>query len=243
MSSTRYGTRALPLLAVVLVVLLGFALPRNGEAQSSVQVYVFASTDIRPHALQQELASALPGVQVRVFGRVRELQAAVQSNAPQAVLARPVVLEALGLQPVLRGSRRGNTGEPYVLLGVGRAPKPTELGNQPLGAVDLVGRHEMKAFVSRVLGVPAPKLKLVTTEHDLLPLLQFGEAATVLTPERWVSVLKQKSNLDLKATLLANTVGLPALWYSSASVRSTLEPKVKGWGQGLNARFGVDEWK
>jgi hypothetical protein len=65
----------------------------------------------------------------------------------------------------------------------------------------------------------------------------------VLTPERWVSVLKKKSNLDLKMTVLENTVGLPALWCSSGSVRATLEPKVKGWGPHLNARLGVDEWK
>ncbi len=85
-----------------------------------------------------------------------------------------------------------------------------------------------------------PKLKLVTTESDLLPLLQFGEAVAVLMPARWVGVLRKKSNLDLKVTDLANTV---ELWSSSESVRALLEPKIKAWRPELDARLGVDAWK
>jgi hypothetical protein len=217
--------------------------PRVGRAGPEIRFYVFASTDIRPHALEQELAAALPGIQVRVFGRARELQSAVETDAPEVVLARPVVLEYLNRAPALKGARHGSTGEPYVLLGVGREVKPPDLTDQAIGTVDLIGRHEMKAFVSRVLGVPAPKIKPVTTEHDLLPLLQFGEVAAVLTPERWVSILKSKSNLDLRMTLLPNTVGLPALWFVSDSVRAAVQPRVKAWSPALNGRFGVDEWQ
>src|SRR5262245_10470134 len=86
----RYCIAAL--LAVVLVVLLGVVLPRLGEAQSGIHLYVFASTEIRPFALQQELESALPGIHVRVFGRVSDLQEQLESAPPQAILARPVVL-------------------------------------------------------------------------------------------------------------------------------------------------------
>jgi hypothetical protein len=224
-------------------VLLAVAMPRIGAAENSIRLFVYATTDIRAHALQQEMAASLPGIQVRVFGRVRELQAAVQQEAPDAVLARPVVLDTLRLQPKLRGLRRGSPREPYMLLSVGRTFKPSELGPHALGAVDLVGRNEMKSFVSQVLGVPAPKLKLVTTEHDLLPLLQFGEATAVLTSEQWVSVLKRKSNLDLRTTALANGVELPALWCISDSVRAAVEPKVKAWKPSLNSKLGVDEWK
>ena len=233
------------LLVVLLLcaVLLAVAMPRIGAADQSIRLFVYATTDIRAHALQQEIAATLPGIEVRVFGRVRELQAAVKQEAPDAVLARPVVLDTLGLKPKLRGFRRGSTREPYMLLSVGRTLKPSELGANALGAVDLVGRNEMKSFVSQVLGVPAPKLKLVTTEHDLLPLLQFGEAAAVLTSEQWVSVLKRKSNLDLRTTGLANGVELPALWYASDSVRGAVEPKVKAWKPTLNSKLGVDEWK
>jgi hypothetical protein len=76
-----------------------------------------------------------------------------------------------------------------------------------------------------------------------LPLLQFGEAVAVLMPARWVGVLRNKSNLDLQVTNLSNTVELPALWSASDSVRASVEPRVKAWKPGLNARLGVDEWK
>jgi hypothetical protein len=206
-------------------------------------MFVFATTEIRPHALERELAAALPGIQVRVFGRARELEAAVRQQSPEAVLARPVVLETLGRRPTLQGSKNGSTGEPYVLVSIGRALTPSQLGDQALGTVDLVGRREMAGFVSRVLGVEAPKLKLVTTEHDLLPLLQFGEAVAVLMPARWVALLRRKSNLDLKVTNLPNTVELPALSSSSESVRAAVERNVKAWRPELNARLGVDAWK
>jgi hypothetical protein len=83
----------------------------------------------------------------------------------------------------------------------------------------------------------------VTTEHDLLPLLQFGEAVAVLAPEQWVGVLQKKSNLDLRTTVLTNTVQLPAFWYAGDSVRGGLEPKVKTWKPELNSKLGIDEWK
>ena len=223
--------------------LVVFSMPRVGTAGTPIRVFVFATTEIRPHALEREIAATLPGIQVRVFGRARELEAAVGQEAPEAVLARPVVLETLGRTPSLKGMNNGKSGEPYVLVSIKRALKPSELGDQPVGAVDLVGRREMKAFVSSVLGVPAPRLKLVTTEHDLLPLLQFGEAVAVLMPARWVGVLRNKSNLDLQVTGLSNTVELPALWSSSDLVRAAVEPKVKAWRPQLNARLGVDEWK
>jgi len=231
----------LALLAVATMIVL--SRPREGTAGTPVRVFVFATTEIRPHALEREIAATLPGIHVRVFGRARELEAAVKQESPEAVLARPVVLKTLGRAPTLKGMKNGKSGEPYVLVSIKRALKPSELGDQPVGAVDLVGRREMKDFVSSVLGVPAPKLKLVTTEHDLLPLLQFGEAVAVLMPARWVGVLRSKSNLDLQVTPLANTVELPALSSASETARTAVEPKVKSWRPELNARLGVDEWK
>jgi hypothetical protein len=222
---------------------LALLVTRSTRANKPVRLFVFVTTDVRPHALAQEMTAASPGIQVRVFGRPRELQAAVKQEAPDAVLARPVVLETLGFKPRLRGHRKGSPHERYVLLSVGRSMKPSDLGDQALGAVDLVGRNEMRDFVSQVLGLPAPKLKLVTTEHDLLPLLQFREAVAVLVSEQWVSVLQKKSNLDLRTTVLANSVELPAFWYAGDPARAGVEPKIRTWKSELNSKLGVDEWK
>ncbi len=239
----RGSPRRRVLTMLSFLVLSAVLVPRSGSAHEPIRLFVFVTTDVRPRALEQELAAVLPGIQVRVFGRARELEAAVKQDRPEALLARPVVLDTLRLVPTLRGARHGTSWEPYVLVSVGRALKPSDLGNQDLGAVDLIGRDAMKSFVSRVLGAPAPKLKLVTTEHDLLPLLHFGEVVAVLMPERWVELLRRKSNLDLRTTPLPNSVELPALSCSSDWVRSVLEPRVRAWKSGMNARFGVDEWK
>lgn len=231
------------ILHCALLALLCVASPRPGAAQRTPSVFVFVSTDIRPRVLQQELARAMAGVDVRVFGRIRELQAAMQNQTPAAVIARPVVLESLRLKPGLNGFRDGQKEETYVLLSVRRPVSPWEVAGKPLGAVDLLGRREMEAFASHVLGARVTKIKRVTTERDLLPLLQFGTVAAVLLPERWVSVLRKKSKLELETTPLKNKVGLPAVWFASPATQAALQPKVQALGAQLSQRFGVDQWK
>ena len=177
----RSGRRTFAQAANALLVALTLIMPwQSAEAGAIPQLYVFATTDMRAYAFEQELAAQLTGVEVRVFSRIREFELALKQQSPDAILARPVVLESFGKKVDLRGYRNGRVVEPFVLLSIGTSTSPNELAGSSLGVVSFVDRQAMSAFVTSVLGVPAPHLKYVNAERDLLALLQFGEVRAVV---------------------------------------------------------------
>jgi hypothetical protein len=212
-------------------------------ASSKPRLFVFANADIRPRALEQELEATLPGVDVTVFGRIRGLMRAVEEENPDAVLARRPVLESMGLGVGLQGYAKGSPTEQYVLMATGRELSPGQLQGKTVGAVDIFARQDMPGFVAKVLGVPSPKLKHVTHENDLLPLLQFDAVAAVILAARWERLLRSKSELDIRSLPLKEQVGLAAVAFRTSNGRSEIERSLKAAGQQLNSRLGVDQWK
>ena len=197
---------------------------------------------MRAHAFEKELESHLPGVDVTVFSRVREFEDALKDRPEGVVSLRPV-LEGLGLRPELQGYAGGKATERYVLIASDRAVSVAELSGKTLGAVDVLGRRNMDRFIAQLLGGVSPKLKHVTHERDLLPLLQFNAVAAVVTSETWADLLRQKTKMSLKTTVLQNEVGLCAVAFASPQAKSSLEPKIKAAGGKFNQALGVSQWR
>ena len=212
------------------------------DAAGLPRLYVFANADMRAHALENELEAVLPGVDVVVFSRIRGFEEALLAR-PEAVLAPRQVLEGFGLKPELQGYRGAKATEPYVLISNNVPLTPGDLQGRTLGTVDVLGRRKMEEFVAGVLGVPAPRLKHVTHERDLLALLQFDAVAAVLTSERWSVLLREKSEMNLRTTLLKNEVGLAAVAFHSPQAKNALESKIKSAGARLNNALGVTQWR
>ncbi len=211
-------------------------------AAPPLRLFVFASADMRALALEKYLGSQLPGVEVTVFGRIRGFQAAL-AERPDGVIARSVVLESFGLEPELKGYNGSSPTEPYVLASVGKPVTPSQLAGKTLGVVDILGRHKMDEFVGLLLDGVEPRLKHVTHERDLLALLHFDTADAVVTSERWVKVLSEKTEMNLKTTPIRRQVGLVAVAFPNPGAKGVLMNGVKSAGSGFNRALGVTQWR
>jgi len=206
------------------------------------RLYVFATADMRAQAFEKHLEAQLPGVDVTVFSRIHEFESAL-ADRPEAALAQRPVLEALGLRPELQGLSGDRATERYVLMAANTPVSAGELQGKTLGVVDVLGRKRMDGFVGAMLGTASPKLKYVTHERDLLPLLQFNAAAAVVLSESWARRLREKSEMNLRTTPVTNEVGLPAVVYSSPQAKSALDGKIRAAGRALNESLGVTQWR
>jgi hypothetical protein len=201
------------------------------------KLHVLLDTMLDSRAMKNLLSDALPSVEVVVFGRSRDFEHGM-SDAPQAVLARSVVLESLGLKPALQGLRGDSEVEPFVLLAEAGVNAMSALA---LGAVDILGRRRMPEFVRRLVGA-AREVVPVTRVMDLLPLLQFKKVQAVLLSQREADRLKGLTRMTLAATKLEGSgVGLPAVFLSATG--SGLKQAFRSLEGRGSLHFGVERWR
>jgi hypothetical protein len=205
-------------------------------------VYVFPFTDMSPHTLQSMMSEAMPGVKVTVFGRVGDFRERLQSSPPDGAIAVAPVLEAFGQEVKLRGTMRGQSTEPYVLLS-SQTLNLGALADKTIGCVDLVGRADLPAFVGSVLGLPnSPRIQRVTKVEDLLQLLRFGRADTVLLPERLVAGLKAKTKMNVEV-LRVPAAAVARTGVAFPGNRSKVEGYVRALPQRVMRELGLDGWQ
>src|SRR5258706_3596272 len=185
----RAKRMAFPRSALIGAVVLRSARARAGRGN----LVVFVQTTVKQRALQAMLQAALPGLSVTAVGRVADFERALEEG-PDAVLTLPLVMQAHGMIPEIRGRRGGAVNETYSLVGVDAPPDPVSL--KTLGALDVLGRDGTNAFVRGLIGTPL-KVERVTKVEDLLPLLQMQRADAVLIPSRLFSEVESTSSLHL----------------------------------------------
>ena len=207
-------------------------------APGDLRLLVFLHVAAKQRAFQTELQAALPGIVVTAVGRIGDFDRAL-GEGQDAVLTLPVVLAAHGLAPVLRGLRQGSADEKYALVGAEAAPDPGKVIS--VGALDLLGRDGMAAFVQSVVGAH-PKVERVTKVEDLLPLLQMQRVDAILLPSRLLPEVKMASRLNLSSRELPALVGLPTVAKLGASGAQVL-PAIKRLPGGITRAFGVEEWR
>jgi hypothetical protein len=202
------------------------------------RLLVFVHAAVKQRALEGELKQALPGVAVTAVGRIADFDRAL-AQGQDAVLALPVVLSARGLQPKLRGHRKGSASESYALVGADRIPDAASV--KSVGALDLLGREGTNGFVHTLLG-RSLKVERVTKVEDLLPLLQMGRVEAILLPSRLFGEIRTASRLNLLARDVARSVELCAL-SSTGPLAQPIISAVSRLPKALSATLGVDEWR
>lgn len=218
-------------------------------------MYVFYPSLMRPLAIQEALARKCPGLDITVFGRLTELQAMAEREPPQAILAQNAVLGQFpGYQPKLQGIRSGATTENYVLLSLDKPFKMETVPVSAIGAVGMLDRKELEAFVEALVG-GTPRINRVTKVEDLLPLLIFRSVSAVLVSEANMLEFRKKSRANLVGVRLEKSkVGLMAVGMRDSGSGSGAsaapadgEKKVlasmKALDQGTLALLGVEAWK
>jgi len=166
------------------------------------RLYVFYPSTVRTQIMQKKLSNALPGIDIRVFGRYRDFKAKTKTDFPDAILSKPLVIKSLDKYSIkLKGSRVAKTEEPYVLLSVAldKRPNPANMAGMTIGAFDILGRKGMKKFIGRYL-TPTPRFKRVSKIEDLLQLLTFNMVKAVLIPEIQIKYFKEISKLHFVIT-------------------------------------------
>lgn len=226
-----------------------------GRAGAVSKVYVFYPSLARPLAIQEALARECPGFDITVFGRLTDLRAMAAREAPLAILAPNSSLKQFrGYLPMLQGTRNGSRTENFMLLSIDRVFAPEETPGSTIGAVGILDRAGMEAFVEAM--VPgSPRVNLVTKIEDLLPLLIFGSADAVLISESNMREFRRKSRANLVISELANPkVGLLAVGVLETPARTgaggnigpggrELLAALKALNAGTLALLGVDAWQ
>ena len=222
------------------------AAPAEALAADKPSLFVYLPTDVRPNAFQKMLNSAIPTVDVTVFGRIKDFQKNIKKQPPDAVLSyRPVIDNETGVSVGLQGTNKGSQEESYVLISVGQNVEFTEGKQLTIGVVDLLGRKKMPKFVSKLIpDAKSPKVKRVSKPEDLLSLLQFKVADAVLVPAKDVKAFKSKSQLDLQVTPVSGAkVGLPALGFLSETNKKMIQTAVKKLQGKVQDIMRVNSWR
>ena len=230
----------------IACIVTSFATPTLVHAADKPSMFVYLPSDVRPNAFQKMLNSAIPGVNVTVFGRVRDFQKNIKKQPPDAVLSyRPVIDNETGISVGLQGLNKGSPNESYVLISVGKTVELKADTQLTVGIVDLLGRKKMASFVSKMIQTSKkPKIKRVSKPEDLLSLLQFKVADAVLIPEKDVKTFKSKSKLDLKVTPIGGAkVGLPALGFLSETNKNMIQTAVKKLQGKVQDIMRVSSWR
>jgi hypothetical protein len=218
---------------------LASSLLRAGLASANgARLLVFIHTSIKQRALQGMLQDSLPHLTVTAVGRVADFERSLK-DGQDAVLTLPLVMQAHGMKPQVRGTHGGANDESYSLVGVGRPPDLTRISS--VGALDLLDRRGTTGFV-RDLVDREVKVERVTKVEDLLPLLQLERAEAVLLPTRMLSEVRSQSSLALEARALPTRLGLPALANVGANGALAIAETIKLSGEPARL-LGVNGWK
>ncbi|MCB1042628.1 MAG: hypothetical protein KDC35_06805 [Acidobacteria bacterium] len=211
-------------------------------AQERQSCYVFMPSVNRPRAVQDELKTIFPELEMVVFGRVQEFYKRIQEDPPELVITYPAVIAELTIfSSELNGQRAGTTSEPYMLVSVDSG---TATGEGVIGVVDILGRRSMQQFVAQITGESNPKLRMVSKLEDLLTLLQFQDVDTILVSSSQVDFFRQRSRLGLKVEELPNVRSpLPTMAVAAqVSNRAELLDLIKSRQGELATAIGVERW-
>jgi len=232
--------RRLLMLAFALVLLCGDVV----MAGSSPKLYVFVPSAQKTRTVQKALRSSLSNLDVTVFGKSRDFEQAISRRRPAAVMALGPQLRALSLSTKLKSVRGGKAEEPYVLVTVDHAIKPSALGGETVGALGILNRSGMKSFCGKLLGTGTQRVKTVTKYEDLLPLLQFKSAKGVVLPKRLAGLLTKRSQLNLVVRdIPGGMVGLPAVAVLDGGAGAKVIGAVRRMNKTSKDFLGVEGWR
>ena len=227
----------------LLKIFLTMVILLSGNLVSADDLYVFFPVTTRLRVVKEEFTKALPGTKITVFGRYKDFKTKIKMDAPVAILTKPAVIEQIkGYTIKLKGLRKGSVLEPYVMLSVDQKINPGSLEKISIGVFDILGRRGMKKFIKKYFD-PVHGLERVSKMEDLLPLLSFSMAETILIPEYFVNYFKTISKLNFVVTKVKMETGIMGLALKEGNATTALLKKFKVIDQKVNKLMEVDNWK
>ncbi|PCK09142.1 MAG: hypothetical protein COA42_05670 [Alteromonadaceae bacterium] len=204
---------------------------------------MFSPLDARANVVQDKLNAKCSDVDFVVFGRFKDFEAQMKAQPPYGILAlQPIVEKKSDFKPIFLGVKGGETVETYVLVSVDTPVDIKKLDGSKVGAFDLLGRKEMKEFISSQLNAEV-NVRRVTKNEDLLPLLSFNSVESIFLPSSLFDKMKATTNLNLVSTPLENKIGLISAALSDASPSESLKSCISEFSNEINNMLGVEKWK
>lgn len=215
-----------------------------GQSVYAERLYVFYPSVMRTQLMQKQLSQALPGIEVRVFGRYRDFRAKTRADSPEAILSKEPVIKQLGSYSIKhQGVRDYDTDEPYVLLSVGKRVNPRNMGRTSIGMFDILGRRGMKKFIGHYFR-PKPRIKRVSKMEDLLQLLTFNMVDAILIPEIYVAYFEELSQLYfIKTRVPQMRVGIVALAVNKRRNAPHILRSLTSSNDSLKKLLDIDRWE
>ncbi len=206
-------------------------------------LYIFQPLEVRPRILQKSLTRPGNDIDVTVFGRYRDFRSKTLSDAPDAILTKPVVIRRFGEYRVtLLGTRDKKSHEQYVFLSIG---PPFHGQKTAVGMFDLLGRKGMVKFLGERF-TPPIRLKRVTKLEDLMTLLTLDMAGAILVPDHHVPYFRRRSRADITVTPALNVkTGIIALALKGNGNNGAggAADLVRGLAPEILALLGIDGWE
>lgn len=208
------------------------------------RLYVFYPSVVRTQVMQKKLSRALPGIEVRVFGRYKDFRAKTKTDSPDAILSKaPVIQHMRGYFIKRKGIRDNETDESYVLLSVGNRLNPNNMAGTSIGVFDILGRKGMKKFIGNYFR-PKPRIKRVSKMEDLLQLLTFNMVDAVLIPEIYVAYFKEISQLHFIVTPVPKMrVGIIALAIKSRRNPTHILRSITSMNYNIRTLLDIENWE
>jgi len=225
-------------LSLLSIVMLILTIP----LASANKLYVFYPTDVRPKSLQTKINTLCPDINTVAFGRVVDFYRQIERLPPNAILSlNPVVTRKLPHQNSIKGSRKGQFEEEYLLVSLDKPVDVEKIEQLKIGVLDILGRKSMKRFINELFENKI-KIKRVIKTEDFLPLLTFKLADAIFVSRNTFNKLQSKSRQNLIATKTGLSIGL-----AMAGVYQQDDNKIanciKNLDQQTNTLLGVDRWE
>ncbi len=207
------------------------------------KLYVFYPTFIRPQVLQSKLSEACPNLDITVFGRYPDFKRKIDTDPPDAVLTKPLVAQRFkGFFPTLRGSRKGSTLSPTILLSLDKNIQFDSLKHITIGVIDYMDRKSMDSLVASLFSQP-PKTRHVSKPEDLLPLLRFNMAKAIFIEENDFQYFKKVSKLPFNiAKAPTKPLGIISLSAANEASATKIWNAFKTLPTEVMDVFSIDKW-
>lgn len=206
------------------------------------KLFVFIPGKYKPVYIEKRMKDHLSGIDVRVFGSVRDFKTIVKNEDPEMIITKKQVSDFFdNYRQVLQAEANGSVRERYYLLSVGSELKTEDVGGKTIGILDFLGRKEIKAFVTDLLEVEPGKINRVRKDEDLLSLITLDMVDGIIVSERQLEYVKEKSQLDFNQVQCARKMPIAVL--AARSNDDVLVKKINSMPVELKKILGFDSWK
>ncbi|KMQ49933.1 hypothetical protein CHISP_3147 [Chitinispirillum alkaliphilum] len=213
-------------------------------AQTPLLIYL--NTDESPQTIQDDFISLLGDVDVRAFGRIRDLQQFIDEHPNAPVIAPGVFIELnTDYKILLRGVSNNRIGEKFFVIAKDSDVNTNSIPELRVGILDFLGRRNISDFLTKTFGSEFGRIRRVNKREDLLTLLGMEAVDIIVVSESELALLKTETRLDLftvveSAALVSN---LPVIASKNGEIAQEVLTKLRSGSSETFQTLDIQQWR